>query len=123
MMKIDAPCRPGDRIELLSMGDDPCPIDPGERGTVLSVNGGFYRNIKFTITVKWDNNRSLALVWPTDKLAVLADEEQFFRVEAVEPDVFQSVFPSWLADKSSLHATEADAWNHINIIRNEKDAA
>lgn len=65
------PCKPGDRIELLQMSDDPCPIEPGTTGTVLSVNGGFYRNQQFQIAVKWDNNRSLSLIWPIDQFKII----------------------------------------------------
>lgn len=53
------------------MGEDPDPIPTGTKGTVVSVNGGFYRNEEFQILVKWEIPRSLMLVWPTDQIRVL----------------------------------------------------
>ena len=56
----------GDRIELISMIDDPHPIEPGATGTVQFVSElvGFDQ---FQIAVKWDNGRDLLLVVPPDR--------------------------------------------------------
>jgi hypothetical protein len=59
--------RPGDRIRLLSMPDDPDPIPAGATGTVLSVTTGPYAQIE----VDWDNGRSLALVPGVDRFEVI----------------------------------------------------
>lgn len=65
----------GDRIELVRMGDDPCPIPSGERGTVRHVNevrlfGGFTQ-----VSVAWDSGRGLMLTIPPDRARVIADDE------------------------------------------------
>lgn len=59
---------PGDRIRLLSMGDDPQPIAPGALGTVNKVEcfGVRTQNECWIITVRWDNGRGLNLVYPQD---------------------------------------------------------
>jgi len=64
--------KPGQRIELILMVGDPCPVAPGSRGTVLKVSGGFCgsRNID----VAWDNGRTLAVLADIDKWKVLGNE-------------------------------------------------
>lgn len=58
----------GDRIELISMGTDPDPVDPGTRGTVVHLCdlAGFEQ-----IGVRWDNGRSLSLIPGTDRWRAL----------------------------------------------------
>lgn len=46
----------GDRVELIRMGDDPHPLEPGARGTVTFVDA------LGTIHVHWDNGRTLGLL-------------------------------------------------------------
>jgi len=58
----------GDRIILVEMLDDPCPIEPGTQGTVASV----HHNVG-QIHVKWDNGRSLMLV-PPDQFDIIPKE-------------------------------------------------
>jgi hypothetical protein len=50
--------RVGDRIELISMPEEPDPIPPGTRGTVQ-------------YGVKWDNGRGLSLCVPPDEFKIL----------------------------------------------------
>lgn len=70
-----APCKEGDRIELIQMAsDDPCPIPAGTRGTVISVC--FFQN-RHQITVDWEAPRSLSLVCPPDQFRVLPKEREF----------------------------------------------
>ena len=59
----------GDRIRLVSMTDDPDPIPRGAHGRVLSVQQVW--NSEYHIEVKWDSGRSLALVWPQDRVVVV----------------------------------------------------
>ena len=60
--------KPGDRLRLLSMPDDPDPIPAGATGTVLSVTEGPYAQIE----VAWDNStRTLALVPGVDRFDVI----------------------------------------------------
>ena len=59
--------RPGDRIRLLSMPDDPDPIPAGATGTVLSVTTGPYAQVE----VDWDCGRTLALIPGVDRFEVI----------------------------------------------------
>jgi len=58
----------GDRIELISMDDDPWAIEPGERGTVTRVNPDPEYG---QIVVNWDSGRSLILLPTIDKWKLL----------------------------------------------------
>ena len=60
---------PGTRIVLLSMGDDPRPIDDGTRGTVRVVDD------IGTLHCAFDNGRLLGVVPGEDSLRKLTDEE------------------------------------------------
>lgn len=52
----------GTRVELISMGEDPAPIQPGTRGRVHNVDD------VGTIHIDWDNGRSLGVVLSEDKI-------------------------------------------------------
>lgn len=62
----------GDRIRLVAMPDDPNPIDPGQTGTVLSINkvdlGG---EAWYQIEVQWNNGRTLMLSCPPDEINII----------------------------------------------------
>jgi Domain of unknown function (DUF4314) len=58
------PCEEGDRIKLVSMINDPDPIEPGATGTVMMRPGWFQD--AWQVTVDWDNGRALNLVVPPD---------------------------------------------------------
>ena len=59
--------RPGDRIRLLSMPDDPDPIPAGATGTVLSVTTGAFAQV----VVAWDLQRSLTLIPGIDRFEII----------------------------------------------------
>lgn len=59
----------GTRIELIEMEDDPNPIPPGTRGTVIGVDD------IASIMVDWDNGRSLSLIYGVDRYRALTNEE------------------------------------------------
>ena len=60
--------KPGSKIRLVSMGNDPVPIKPGTKGTVIDS----YRFGKqWQIEVRWDNGRKLSLIVPPDHAEVL----------------------------------------------------
>jgi len=59
--------RPGSRIRLIEMPDDPDPIPAGSTGTVLAVTEGPYAQID----VAWDCTRSLLLVPGVDRFEVI----------------------------------------------------
>lgn len=54
----------GSRIELISMFDDPNPIEPGSQGVVTGGNGA-------QIHVDWDNGRHLMLIPNVDKYKII----------------------------------------------------
>jgi len=69
-----ATLRPGDRIRLIAMPDDPDPIPVGSTGTVTFVNEhGSGERTWFQIGVDWDNGRNLMLSVPPDDFALLLD--------------------------------------------------
>ncbi len=60
--------KPGDRIELISMANDPDPVPAGTLGTVVNV----YKQDGWSqIDVDWDNGRALMLVTPEDRFRIL----------------------------------------------------
>ena len=67
------PCEKDDRIELIQMGDDPCPIPTGTKGTVTAL--GYFQGA-FNIDVKWDNGRTLSLVCPPDTFRIIPTEDK-----------------------------------------------
>ena len=64
--------RPGDRLRLIAMPDDPDPIPAGTLGTVLSATEGRFAQIE----VEWDaqpdgSRRTLALIPGVDRYEIL----------------------------------------------------
>jgi hypothetical protein len=64
------PFKPGDRIELGDMPNDPCPIERGSQGTVEHCAWLAYDRT-WQVIVKWDSGRSLNLVMPPDRAHVI----------------------------------------------------
>jgi len=60
---------PGTRLKLIAMGNDPDPVPPGTRGTVVSVNS--FGDIE----MQWDNGRTLSLIPSEDSFQKLSIEE------------------------------------------------
>ena len=56
----------GKRVRLISMSEDPRPIERGTLGTVRHVGGG-------VVNVDWDNGRSLGLVIGEDYFEVVGN--------------------------------------------------
>lgn len=63
----------GDIIELISMDNDPNPIEAGDTGEVESVSSmgpGEYQ-----IQVDWESGRRLHLLYPQDKFRIIKVKE------------------------------------------------
>lgn len=62
----------GDRIELISMPNDPNPIPFGTKGTVKGVTPlSFFGSDETQIVVNWDNGRRLNLICPPDQFKII----------------------------------------------------
>ena len=70
---LTPPCKIGDRIRLIDMPNDPCPIPAGTTGTVTGMTdlSKLMRQPDVQIWVDWDIPRSLSLIWPVDKFEVI----------------------------------------------------
>ena len=55
----------GKRIRLISMDNDPNPIESGSVGTIYHIGGGI-------INVRWDNGRTLGVVEGEDIYEILS---------------------------------------------------
>lgn len=58
----------GKRIKLITMFDDPNPIESGSMGTISHVGGD-------VMNVTWDNGRRLGVVIGVDKYEILEDND------------------------------------------------
>ena len=64
--------KPGDRIRLVAMPDDPDPIPIGEVGTVIEVTRhGDGKNAWHQVDVEWDHGSTLMLTLPPDRIEIL----------------------------------------------------
>ena len=63
----------GDKIEMVNMPNDPCPIPAGTNGIVTNVTPVNMGRDSFTqYGVKWDNGRTLRVVVPPDSIRVVS---------------------------------------------------
>jgi hypothetical protein len=63
----------GQRIELVSMSDDPAPVEVGSVGTVQYIQVLMDTTL---ISVDWDNGRSLSLIAEVDEWKVLCEAQE-----------------------------------------------
>lgn len=61
--------QPGNRLRLLNMPNDPCPIPSGSEGDVLAVTPLYDGTAQ--IVMKWDCGRNLNLIVPEDTFEVI----------------------------------------------------
>jgi RNase P/RNase MRP subunit p29 len=54
----------GKRVRLIKMVGDPYPVTPGTEGTVYNVGNN-------VINVKWDNGRTLGIIYGVDKFEII----------------------------------------------------
>ena len=74
----------GQRIRLIEMPNDPCPIEPGSLGTVININLDPSDRARHQIGVRWDGSRSLMLVAGVDQFEVVTTH----RVVAIEDSIY-----------------------------------
>lgn len=70
MLKPICTFKRGDRVELITMPNDPNPIEPGTRGTVILDPVWVFDS--WQIGMKWDNGRTLNLSVPPDRARIVA---------------------------------------------------
>lgn len=58
----------GTRVELVSMADDPRPVPPGTRGTVVGIDDMGH------LLMQWDNGSTLKLIWGVDDFNKIYEE-------------------------------------------------
>jgi hypothetical protein len=63
-------CKPGTRIQLDFMGDDPRPIPPGTKGTVWHVDD------MATVHCDFDNGRRLGLIPGEDSFQIINERNR-----------------------------------------------
>ena len=56
----------GDRVKLISMDNDPNPVENGTEGTIFYIGGG-------VVEVEWDNGRILGLVVGQDIFTIIPE--------------------------------------------------
>ena len=54
----------GKRVKLIEMFEDANPIESGAEGTVYNVGAD-------VINVKWDNGRTLGMIWDVDQFEII----------------------------------------------------
>lgn len=64
-LEEDTGLRPGDRVRLIEMPNDPRPVPPMTEGTVKTIDDAGH------IHVAWDNGQSLALIPGVDKFEII----------------------------------------------------
>ena len=74
--------KPGDRIMLECMGDDPRPIPPGTKGTVRVVDD------MGTVHCDFDNGRRLGLVPGEDSFRKLTQDEVMEEQSELKQELF-----------------------------------
>jgi hypothetical protein len=85
----------GDTIKLISMVDDPNPVQPGTKGVVTDIDD------TGTLFVKWENGRTLGILPGIDEYEVLDSDElsEFFGESSVNNSMPK---PTLRGSKSSL---------------------
>lgn len=64
--------KPGDRVKLVFMPNDPDPIPENTTGTVEGVMPMRWgQDVRTQVQVKWDNGRSLSCICPPDHLEII----------------------------------------------------
>lgn len=68
--------KPGDRVRLIFMPNDPDPIPENSTGTVKEVVPmPWGQDVRTQVWVDWDNGRRLSCICPPDHLEVITDDQ------------------------------------------------
>jgi len=66
--------KPGDRVKLVFMPNDPDPVPEGAVGTVVDVvQLPWGSDIRTQVFIDWDNGRILSCLLPPDHFAIVYD--------------------------------------------------
>ena len=108
--------KPGVRIELNHMCSDPQPIPDGSRGTVVAVDD------IGSIMMKWDNGRSLSLIYGEDSFRILSpDEVNAERYEKKNHEFIRKlnkdIFPQVSLDKLKVFQDSNDTWYMKSLLK------
>ena len=108
--------KPGVRIELNHMCSDPQPIPDGSRGTVVAVDD------IGSIMMKWDNGRSLSLIYGEDSFRILSpDEVNAERYEKKNHEFIRKlnkdIFPQVSLDKLKVFQDSNDTWYVKSLLK------
>ena len=76
MTNKDPKAKEGMRIRLITMMDDPNPIEPGTEGTIRLVDG------MGIIHVNWDNGRTLGIIPDVDRYQLIEDSSGSSEIKA-----------------------------------------
>lgn len=88
--------RAGHRIRLVEMPEDPDPVPAGSLGTVRLVQEGVWRDGALTLTVVWDNGRSLNIISPPDRYEIVRSCEKCGEVDDVGAhDDYDETWQQW----------------------------
>ena len=108
--------KPGVRIELNHMCSDPQPIPDGSRGTVVAVDD------IGSIMMKWDNGRSLSLIYGEYSFRILSpDEVNAERYEKKNHEFIRKlnkdIFPQVSLDKLKVFQDSNDTWYVKSLLK------
>lgn len=119
----------GERIRLIEMPNDPCPIEPGSLGTIRFVSPGPQQ-----IGVKWDSGRTLHLVMGVDVFeivtphrVVLIEDNSYARydvfVEATDADQAAGLARELVVDGKAEGGTQHSRDDALPYVTDVIDAA
>ena len=113
--------KPGDRIELECMGDDPRPIPPGTRGTVRVVDD------MGTVHCDFDNGRRLGLIPGEDSFRKLTQDEIMDEQSAMKQELFiqkvnEEVIPciEWIGMRKAYQTGDMEVPTDLLRMLHEK---
>ena len=101
----------GDKVVLIHMPNDPNPIQQDSAGIVTDVND-------VNIQVKWDNDRTLALIPGVDKFYVISNTSNAVLVPQTIYNEITTIRDSGKTNMFEIHAVMRIAFNlnYYNLV-------